>query len=89
MKLHHWIDWKHRLKNSLVGSQDMEHSGSVGRVLDWASNGIWLKPHHRQSHCVVCWSKTLYPLLSTGSTQEDTSLHDFKIVDWNGKNQTK
>ena len=29
-------------------------------------------------------SKTLYPLLSTGSTPEDrkTSLHDLKIVDW-------
>ena len=27
-------------------------------------------------HCVVSLRKTLYPLLSTGSTQEDTSQHD-------------
>ena len=27
-------------------------------------------------------SKTLYPLLITGSTQEDPSTHDLKIVDW-------
>ena len=26
--------------------------------------------HHRQSHCVVSLSKTLFPLLSTGSIQE-------------------
>ena len=32
-------------------------------------------------HCVVCMSKTLYPLLSTGSTQEDPSWHDWKNVD--------
>ena len=31
-------------------------------------------------------SKTLYPLLSTGSTQEDPSQHDLKIVH---SNQTK
>ena len=28
------------------------------------------------SHCVVSLCKTLYPLLSTGSTQEDPSGHD-------------
>ena len=28
---------------------------------------------HRQSHCVVSLSKTLYPLLITGSNQEDLS----------------
>ena len=32
------------------------------------------------SHCVVSLCKTLYPLLSTGSTQEDPSGHDRKIV---------
>ena len=31
----------------------------------------------------------LYLLLSTGSTQEYLSLHDWKIVDWDVKNQTK
>ena len=30
----------------------------------------------RQSHCFVSLSKTLYPLLSTGSNQEDPSQHD-------------
>ena len=34
-------------------------------------------------------SKTLYPLLRTGSTQEDRSGHDRKIVDWDVKNQNK
>ena len=32
-------------------------------------------------------SKTLYPLLSTGSTREDPFQHDWKIVDWDVKNQ--
>ena len=34
-------------------------------------------------------SKTLYPLLSTGSAKEDLSRHDGKIVDWDVKNQNK
>ena len=36
-------------------------------------------------------SKTLYPLFSTGSTQEDRklSLHDRKIVDWDKEHQHK
>ena len=34
-------------------------------------------------------SKTLYPPLSTGSSQEDLSRHDLKIVNWDVKNQTK
>ena len=34
-------------------------------------------------------SKTLYPLLSTGLTQEDPSQHDPKSVDWEVKNQIK
>ena len=32
-------------------------------------------------------SKTLYTLLSTGSTQEDLARHDLKTVDWDVKNQ--
>ena len=43
-----------------------EHSG---RVLESRSRGFGFEPHWR--HCVVSLSKTLYPLLSTGSTQED------------------
>ena len=34
-------------------------------------------------------SKTLYPLLSTGSIQEDPPRHDWKIVDWDTKIQHK
>ena len=46
---------------------------SVGRVVDLGeSKGCELETHGR--HCVVSLSKTLYPLLSTGSTQEDRKL---------------
>ena len=31
-------------------------------------SGCWFKSHQR--HCVVSLSKTIYPLLSTGSTKE-------------------
>ena len=36
-------------------------------------------------------SKTFYPLISTGSTQEDrkSSRHDIKIVEWDVKHQHK
>ena len=54
----------------------VEGSGSVGRALDWGLKGCWFEPHHWWCHCVVSLSKTLYPLLSTGSTQEDQSRHD-------------
>ena len=53
-----------------------EHSGSVGRVLDWEPNGYQFESHHRQSQCVVSLSKELYLLLNTGSTQEDPSQYD-------------
>ena len=33
--------------------------------------------------------KPLYPLLSPRSTQEDLSQHDWKIVDWDIKNQNR
>ena len=51
-----------------------ERSGSVVECL---TRGI--EPHRR--HCVVSLSKTHKPKLSTGSTQEDPSLHNWKIVD--------
>ena len=40
---------------------------------------------------VVSLSKTLYPLLSTGSTQEGRKLswHDWKIVHWDKEHQSK
>ena len=58
-----------------------------GRVLESKSRGCWLEPHWR--HCLVSLSKTLYPLLSTGSTQEDPSWVDWKNVDLDVKNQNK
>ena len=45
----------------------------TGRMLDLRLRGCGFEPHQR--HCVVHLSKTLYPLLSTGSTQEDLSRH--------------
>ena len=50
-----------------------ERSGTVGGALNWGLKGYWYKPNSQQSLCVVFLSKTLYPLLSTGSTQEDPS----------------
>ena len=47
-----------------------EHSGSVGRALDWGSKGCWFEPHHGRSHCVVSLNKTLYQQLSTGSIRK-------------------
>ena len=44
-----------------------ECSDSVGRVLDCCE----FENHRQQSHCIVSLSITLYPLLSTASTQED------------------
>ena len=40
-------------------------------------------------HCDVSLSKTLYPLLSTGSTKEDPSGHDSKNIHRAVKNQIK
>ena len=40
-------------------------------VLDSKSKNCRLEPY--QMHCVVSFSKTLYPLLSTTSIQEDLS----------------
>ena len=54
-----------------------KNSGSsVGRGLDWGLKGCKFETHCKRSHCVLSLSKTLYLLLSTGSTQEDPSRHD-------------
>ena len=38
-----------------------------GRALDWGLKGFWLESHRR--HWVLSLNRTLYPLLSTGSSQ--------------------
>ena len=48
---------------------------------------LGFEPHHR--HCIVSLSKTHLSLLSTGSTQEDLFRQNWKIVDWDVKNQIK
>ena len=53
---------------------DMELCGSVGRSLDLGLKGLKFKTQFRRSHFVVYLSKTLYPLLSTVSTQDDRKL---------------
>ena len=58
-----------------------------GRVLDSRMRRRGFEPH--LLHCVVSLSKTHLSLLSTGSTQEDLSKHNLKIVDWDVKNQIK
>ena len=40
-------------------------------------------------HCVGSLSKIHFPLLGTGSTQEDPCRHNTNIVQWGVKNQMK
>ena len=56
-----------------------------GIVFDSRPKGRRFEPH--RCHCVVSLSKTHLSLLSTGSTQEDPSQYNWKIVDWDVKNQ--
>ena len=51
----------------------------TGRVLDSRRRGGGFESH--QSHCLVSLSKNINPSFSTGSTQEDLSLYNWKIVD--------
>ena len=48
--------------------------GAQCRMIDWRQRGCAFEPHRR--HCVVSLSKTHLSLLSTGSTEEDPSLHN-------------
>ena len=57
------------------------------RVLDLRPRDCRFEPH--RCHCVVSLSKTHLSLLSIGSTQEDPPPHNWKIVDWDVKNQIK
>ena len=65
----------------------MHNEGFSGRVLDLISRGCGFEPH--RGHCVMSLSKTRYPLLSTGSTQEVPSRYDCKIVNRDIKNRNK
>ena len=47
-----------------------ERNGSVGGALGWGFVGCYFKTHCQTIHCVLSLSKTLYPLLSTGSTSD-------------------
>ena len=55
----------------------------LSRAFDWGLKGCWFEPHSRS------FSNTPFLLLSTGSSQENLFRHDWKIVIWNVKNQTK
>ena len=68
-----------RIRNQCNFAHDLcfvHQSGSVGdrRVASLSLTAI------------VSLSKRLCPLLSTGSTHKDLTLHDFKIVGWDKKN---
>ena len=56
----------HKPCNNFLVSYLMELSGSVGRLLDLEFKGREFETQRR--HFVVSLSKTLYRLLSTGST---------------------
>ena len=59
-----------------------------GRVLDSRPRGCGLEPHTGVT--VLCpWARHINPQLSTGSTQEEPSGPNWKIVDWHVKNQMK
>ena len=81
---------KHRQIERLFSQLHLEGAQRLScRVLDSRSRGCLFKSHW--CHCVVSLSKThlIYCLLSTGSTHEDRSWHNWKIVDWDVKNQIK
>ena len=61
------IFWK--IRNDLTYVSSLSGAQWIsGRVLDSRLRGCWFEPHLR--HCIVSLSKTLYPLLSTGSIRK-------------------
>ena len=59
-----------------------------GRVVDLKSNGRWLETYRR--HYVVSMSKTLYPVLCTGLTTEESNRPALlNIVHWYVNHQHK
>ena len=84
------VDTKYQNKVISTSSRRINVEGAQwlsGRVLDSRQRDRVFEPHWR--HCVVSLNKTHLSLLSTGSTQEDPSLYNWKIVDWDVKNQIK
>ena len=65
------------------------HLEELSASVNVRSKGHWFKT--QQGIYFVSLSKTLYPLLSTGSTQENrkSSQHDLRIVDWEVKHKHK
>ena len=62
-------------------------NSSSGRVPDSRSRSSSFEPHWK--HCVVSLNKTLYPLLSTGATQEDWPNITETLLTRDLKNQIK
>ena len=56
-------------------------------MLDSRPRGCGFEPH--RGHCIMSLSKTQNSLFRIGSTQEDLSRHNWKIIDWDIKNQIK
>ena len=81
------LTYRFFLTNFLILQIYFKISGGVwwlsGRVMEVCG----FKPRWR--YCVVSLSKTLYPLLSTGSIKVDLYLHERKFVGWDEKNQSK
>ena len=64
---------------------DRERSGSV---VDYLTRDRGVVRSNLTGVTPLChWARQ--SLLSTGSTQEDPSRHNWKIIDWDVKNQTK
>ena len=55
--------------SELINKNEIEGGGSSVVVVDLRSNGFLFETH--RWHCVITLSKTTYPLLGTGSAQED------------------
>ena len=51
-----------------------QERGAQWQVIELRSRGCGFEPHWK--HCGVSLCKTVYPLLSAGSTQENPSRHD-------------
>ena len=60
---------------------------ALSTMLDSIPKSCLVYPHLH--HCVMCLTKTHLYLLTTGSTHEEPSRHNYKRVDWDVKNQIK